>query len=229
MGILQENKKGYASQNQREVLIQLAGHPIIQGDFFLTGGTALSVFYLGHRVSEDLDLFATDPLDLSEIDFWIKSQWPGQSVKIKEGPYFLSLLIREVKVDLVIDPLSVREERPIIIFENGSSLGVDTLSNIVTNKFCTIVSRMEPKDFIDFYLILQNSPGFEIKDLYHKSLRKDAIFDDPPTVAYQIENGITFIQENPSLWPQTYIPVDRQAFFEFYKKIALWIYGLVKL
>jgi predicted nucleotidyltransferase component of viral defense system len=229
MGTLQENKNGYASQNQREVLIQLTGHPIIREGFFLTGGTALSVFYLGHRVSEDLDLFATDPLDLSEIDFWIKSQWPGQSVKIKEGPFFLSLLIREVKVDLVIDPLSVKEERLKMVFENGSSLWVDTLSNIVTNKFCAIISRIEPKDFIDFYLILRNSPDFEINDFYQKSRLKDAIFDDPPTAAYQIENGIAFIKENPSLWPQTYIPVDRQEFFEFYKKIAMWIYGLVKI
>lgn len=28
-------------------------------DFFLTGGTALAGFYLGHRVSADLDLFTT--------------------------------------------------------------------------------------------------------------------------------------------------------------------------
>ena len=227
MGILQENKSGYASPKQREVLIQLTGHPIIRGNFFLTGGTALSVFYLGHRVSEDLDLFATDPLNLSEIDFWIKTQWPGQSVIIKEAPSFLSFLIREVKVDLVIDPLSVKEERPKMFFENGSFLWVDTLNNIVTNKFCAIVSRMEPKDFIDFYLILQNYPNFEIKDLYQNSRRKDAIFDDPPTAAYQIENGIAFIKENPSLWPQTYIPIDRQLFSEFYQKIAMWIYGQV--
>jgi predicted nucleotidyltransferase component of viral defense system len=46
-----ENKNGYASGNQREVLIQLAQYPLIQENFFLTGGTALSVFYLGHRVA----------------------------------------------------------------------------------------------------------------------------------------------------------------------------------
>ena len=28
------------------------------GDFYLTGGTALAAFHLGHRVSLDLDLFA---------------------------------------------------------------------------------------------------------------------------------------------------------------------------
>ena len=28
--------------------------------FYLTGGTALSVFYLAHRLSEDFDLFTSD-------------------------------------------------------------------------------------------------------------------------------------------------------------------------
>ncbi len=29
--------------------------------FYLTGGTALSAFYLQHRLSEDLDFFTSDP------------------------------------------------------------------------------------------------------------------------------------------------------------------------
>ncbi|MEW6184774.1 MAG: nucleotidyl transferase AbiEii/AbiGii toxin family protein [Thermodesulfobacteriota bacterium] len=227
MATLQENRIGYASPIQREILIQLARHPFFQRDFFLTGGTALSVFYLGHRVSEDLDLFSIDPLDLSEIDFWIKTQWVGQSVKIKESPTFLSFLIQEVKVDLVIDPLSAREEREILSFGNGSFLRVDTLNSIVTNKFCTIAGRLEPKDFIDFYFILKRFPELDIMDLYQQSRKKDGIFDDPPSVAYQIENGVAFIKENPSLWPQTHIPVDQQDFFEFYEKVSRWIYGLV--
>jgi predicted nucleotidyltransferase component of viral defense system len=227
MGILRENKTGYASKDQRGVLIHLAKNPFLQKNFFLTGGTALSVFYLGHRVSEDLDLFSIDPMDLSEIDFWIKTQWAGQSVKIKESPSFLSFLIREVKIDLVIDPLSVKEERQIINFENSSFLQVDTINNIVTNKFCTIASRLEPKDFIDFYFILKRFPKLDIKDLYQKSRKKDGIFDDPPSVAYQIENGAAFIKENPSLWPQTYRPIDQKDFFEFFEKIAKWVYELV--
>jgi hypothetical protein len=31
--------------------------------FFLTGGSALGIFYLEHRLSYDLDLFATEPFD----------------------------------------------------------------------------------------------------------------------------------------------------------------------
>lgn len=38
----------------------MAASPI-QSDFFFTGGTALSVCYLQHRYSDDLDFFTEDP------------------------------------------------------------------------------------------------------------------------------------------------------------------------
>lgn len=40
---------------------------------------------------------------------------------------------------------------------------------------------------------------------------------------------LTGIKENPSLWPQTHIPVDQQDFFIFYENISKWIYGLVSV
>jgi predicted nucleotidyltransferase component of viral defense system len=39
------------------VLVQIITHPTIEEKFFLTGGTALSVFYLHHRLSNDLFSF----------------------------------------------------------------------------------------------------------------------------------------------------------------------------
>ena len=119
---LQENKNCYASETQREVLLQLITEPTIEEQFFLTGGTALSVFYLHHRWSNDHDLFSLQQVNLAELDFWIKSVWPGENVVIKQSPNFLSCLIRETKIDLVIDSLSSDEERPSVVFENGHHL-----------------------------------------------------------------------------------------------------------
>jgi len=68
-----ENKNYYTLPAQREVLLKLLTLPTIEESFFLTGGTALSVFYLYHRVSDDLDLFSLNPVDFAEIDFWIRS------------------------------------------------------------------------------------------------------------------------------------------------------------
>ena len=170
------------------------------------------VLHLNHRLSDDLDFFTLRPLDLGEIDFWIRTQWPKAAVKIKEGPQFLSLLIREVRVDFVVDPLSI-----------------DTIKNMLSNKLCAVVSRTEPKDFIDFYMILKAFPNVEIEEMYELSRMKDAIFDDPPTVAYQLEAGIAFIRENPSLVPKMLKQIDWEDFFEFYKNVAKWIYDLLKI
>jgi hypothetical protein len=228
MGSIKENINCYATHVQKEVLTQLITYPDIEKKFFLTGGTALSVFYLHHRLSDDLDLFAKDFSNLAEVDFWIKKNWPKESATIKEADQFLSLLIKDVKVDFVIDTLSSDEERERYMFENGHHLSVDTISNIVSNKFCTLVSRTEPKDYIDFYMILKSFPTITINDIYQESRLKDAIFDDPPTAAFQIETGVAFIKNNPAIMPKMFKKIDMQDFFEFYSKSTMWLYRLFK-
>lgn len=41
--------------------------------FRLTGGTALSAFYLEHRLSEDLDFFSSENVPLAIIENFLKS------------------------------------------------------------------------------------------------------------------------------------------------------------
>jgi len=229
MGNLIENKNYYASPTQREILLHLITHPTIEEFFFLTGGTALSVFYLHHRVSEDLDFFTVHSLALAEIDFWIRRMWPQNSVKIKESTNFLAYLINEIKVEFVIDPLSNKEDREKILLENGHYLLVDTIDNIFSNKFCTIASRTEPKDFIDFYFIHHLFPERGIDQVYNNARIKDAIFDDPPTAAFQIEEGIAFLIKNQTIFPKILIDFNMDDFLKFYKEITNWLYQLVKI
>ena len=58
--------QGFKGPAQREVLSGLSRNEDISNYFFLTGGTALSAFYLAHRVSEDLDLFSKEKADLAD-------------------------------------------------------------------------------------------------------------------------------------------------------------------
>ncbi len=226
---LQENKAGYASAAQREVLLSLVEHPTIRDVSFLTGGTALSVFYLSHRVSDDIDLFSVEPIDLPELDFWTKTRWGARCSQLRKSPQFLSLLIDGVKVDLVIDPLSFRDPRQRFEFDSQRSLQVDTLSNIASNKLTAVVSRTEPKDYVDLYLILKIFPEYRLEGLYQKSRLKDAIFDDPPTAAFQLETGVAFLKENPSLKPKMIKELNWEDLFDFYRRLTRWVYDLVKL
>jgi len=224
MDTLKEDKGCYASPRHREVLGGLLAHPAIERAFFLTGGTALSVFYLHHRVSDDLDLFTLEPESLYALDPWIRARWRGSCSKIKEGPDFLSFLIDETKVDFVRDPLSNGDERPAAELEKGRRLKVDNLRNIVSNKLGAMVSRQEPKDFVDFYFIAKLHPGMDMESAWQDARRKDAIFDDLPTAAFQLEEGLALIRENPDLLPEVRLEFDRKAFFDHFAGIAEWLY-----
>jgi hypothetical protein len=189
-----ENKSCYASNKQREILIELFCLPEVQNNFFLTGGTALSVFYLFHRVSNDIDLFTTDKFDFPAFLFTLKLKWPMNFSVIKESSSFVSSIIE----------------------------------NIVSNKLCTIVSRTEPKDFIDFYFLLKLIPGLSCDRIYKDAKQKDTIFDDAPTAAYQIEENFKFIKNNPELIPHILRDFDKNECTRFYDNFIQWIYNRIK-
>jgi len=223
-----ENKNCYASPVQREVLLKLLSHPLIKESFFLTGGTALSVFYLYHRASDDLDLFSLQSVDFTEIDYWLRSSWKGTCSKIKQGSEFLSFLIKGTKVDFVIDALSNQGTRERVEFENDRSLFIDNIDNIASNKLSCVVSRTEPKDFIDTYFIFKSYPDLKIEDIYQNARTKDAIFDDPPTAAFQLEEGISFIKENPSIMPELKRKADSKDLISFFEDLLQWLYEKYK-
>lgn len=194
--MLKENRAGYASPDQREVLSGLCEEPRIESDFFLTGGTALAVFYLGHRVSEDLDLFTVQDAEtaaISELVFSMTRRWPDLSAAGRRGSTYAALDIRGVKVDIVSDPLSEMVERSRFTFETGRSLAVDSIANIASNKLATLVSRIESKDFVDFYFIKRAFPDLGWDGLFKAAKRKEALFDDPPSAAFQIEEGMRMV------------------------------------
>jgi len=223
-----ENRDFYASPTQREIFLKLLTHPTIEESFFLTGGTALAAFYLYHRMSDDLDLFTLNQVDFAEIDFWIRTTWQNACSKIKESSNFLSFLIRETKVDFVIDPLSNKNDRIRVGFENEHSIQVDNIINIASNKFSCIISRTEPKDYIDIFFLFKLFPDLKLEDVYENARLKDAIFDDPPTAGYQLEEGISFLKENPPLLPKIKREFDMNEFVKFFEEIREWVYARYK-
>ena len=228
MELNKEYREAYSSKTQREVLLQLISNSDIEKNFFLTGGTALSVFYLAHRKSEDLDLFTCENIRLSDIDFQLKTDLLNSYRKIKESKNFLSILIKNIKVDFVFDRLSNKEKRYKYKFENGHFLLVDNLNNIISNKFTTLVSRTEIKDYIDCFLIFRNFPAYKLSEVYKMAKAKDAIFDDPPTVAYQIECGLDFVKQNSQLFPNMITGFSKADFYNFYSKLVKEIYDYIK-
>lgn len=221
---IREDKDCYSSSMQRKLLIELSANDLVKSGFFLTGGTALSVFYLHHRKSDDLDFFSIDDVDLNSLDFWILRKF-NDAKKTGISEFSISYLIENVRVDFVLDQLSNKEKREKVHFGNDSVLTIDTIDNIVSNKLCTLVSRTEVKDYIDFYFLCKDLEESVFTNIYADALEKDIIFEDYPTVAYQIERGIEkILSMNTEFYPQMLLPFDSFEFKEFYNKIVKKIY-----
>jgi len=119
--------------------------------FFLTGGAALAGFHLGHRETNDLDLFTlSDALDDGlAIVTVIGQQWAASLETIHTSPDFRRLLLRRGDEAIVIDLVRKRvqqmvPEKPVI-----SGIRVDPPVEILANKLCTLLERAEIRDLVD--------------------------------------------------------------------------------
>ncbi len=142
--------------------------------FYLTGGTALAAFYLHHRVSVDLDLFTLDDLALRETDVLIPSVATAVGCRlgaVRRTEHFREMFLEPesgepLKIDLVRDFGPQYGER-----RRFGQIIVDSVENIGANKLTAILSRTEPKDFVDLYFILH--AGYDFDDLLAKAQTKD--------------------------------------------------------
>ncbi|UCH92889.1 MAG: nucleotidyl transferase AbiEii/AbiGii toxin family protein [Candidatus Aminicenantes bacterium] len=218
MDRLIENTGCYAKEEQRRILFQLFKHETIEKNFFLTGGTALSVFYLHHRYSKDIDLFSVIQPQFDRIEAWVKNEWPKGFTTLVKEPYILSVYLNGIKVDFVHDNLSFNDKKIKYQINNDSFIFIDTLRNIASNKFCTLISRNEPKDFIDFYFI-NKMKLLDIDSIYKDARQKEGMFDDPPMVSYQLENNLKTIKQNPYAFPDIIADFDIDEFYRFYEDL----------
>ena len=137
----------------------------IRDSFFLTGGTALSAFYLQHRISEDMDFFTEEegqvprvlPV-LQEISRELKGK-----LEIRQSfrSYLEVVLTKEKEIlrcDFAMDS-PFRLEKKIFRPEHG--IYVDNILDISCNKLSALFDRGDPKDFVDIYFINKEVIPFE--------------------------------------------------------------------
>jgi predicted nucleotidyltransferase component of viral defense system len=143
-------------------------------DFFLTGGAALVGFYLSHRETHDLDLFtAGGALDEGERTLrQIATELELEIEPVRRDPAFQRFLVRRRQGDesLVID--LVRDDVPQLAAKRIiSGIRIDSAEEILANKLCTLLSRVEVRDLVDV-MALQHS-GLDPIAAVASAARKD--------------------------------------------------------
>lgn len=143
--------------------------------FFLTGGTALSAFYLHHRYSQDLDLFTLDSDAFDRVPLYVAdtaTRLTASVASLQTAPHFHRYQISYKRDSVVVD--FVKEVVPQISQEKNrfEGIAVDTLDDMTANKICTVVSRAEIKDYIDLYFL--GRAGYPLENFIQQAQQKDA-------------------------------------------------------
>lgn len=176
------SEKNILSSNQKNILSIIAGDKLICNNFYLTGGTALSEFYLRHRLSEDLDFFSEKEFEPQAISVFfgkIKNE-----AKIKKTEYQQSFNRNLFFLDLA-DGDKIKTEFTYFPFERIEKkkkigdLYVDSLLDIAVNKVFTIYQNPRSRDFIDLYFILQKEKKISFDDLIRKAQIKFGTYIEP--------------------------------------------------
>lgn len=150
--------------------------------FFLTGGGVL-VGLLGHRTTDDLDLFTTDDAAMAQAESLARALVTAVGAELESlqtSPdhrrYLFSRGNESTRVDFVRDRGVQLLEKPV-----RDGVAMDPVEEIIANKITTLASRSEIRDVVDLYCL--ELAGYRFEDHLENALRKDA-GATPATIAW---------------------------------------------
>lgn len=135
--------------------------PSFLKDFYLSGGTALSL-QIGHRESEDLDFFCGEDFDPRQTEIALKSFGPLEETELDKNT--LNTYLKGVKLQFLGYPYRLIE--PLI---NWQGISLSSVIDIACTKLQTVGMRGSKKDFIDIYFLLEI---FSLEDLFEALEKK---------------------------------------------------------
>ncbi len=202
--------------HQKTLLLKFFSSPFAKL-FFLTGGTALSAFYLAHRESQDLDFFSLEPFNtlalrttMQEIADQTNSKL---TINIRSQTYHEIFL--ENKKEHWTQKIDIIQEQPKHFgkIQTIDNIKVDSLINIATNKILAILGRFEPKDYIDLYIICTQTK-LSFNKIFKLAKQKDTGLSE-----FYFANVIADVDKIQTL-PKMKIAFDKKVFVRFYKNLS---------
>lgn len=156
---------------QQEVLNALFSRE--QG-FFLTGGAALAEYHLGHRTTDDLDLFTGDEnaFERSRHVIAAVAQDLGAQLDVRQdAPGFRRYALTRGDAAVVVDAVLDRVQQRIPTKPRIGAVFVDPPEEILANKLTAVVGRMEERDLVD--ILFLEKAGYRVEDALPSALAKD--------------------------------------------------------
>ncbi|MDF0643794.1 MAG: nucleotidyl transferase AbiEii/AbiGii toxin family protein [Nitrospira sp.] len=183
--------------------------------FYLTGGTALSAFYLRHRYSEDLDFFTEQEVELESVLGFLRTIPHVVNIQ-HERKYDRRLFLlhyhdrRTMKVEFTKYPFLPLERHMVV-----EDVQVDSCRDILVNKLMALTDRKDFKDYLDVYFLLLEFPALRLWEAIQQTQAKFGV------------KGIDHILKGrflEALPPQGELPMlkpaEPAAMASFYKSLA---------
>ena len=164
-------KKLYALQDKVMDVVFETEH-----EFYLTGGTCLSRFYIEKRYSDDLDFFTNASMRYSFAVKNIKialSRLFDLTVEVESKDFTRFRVDNLLQIDFVND--IAERYKDVVILENNYI--IDNVENILSNKLTAVIGRDNPKDVFDIYLIAKYYT-FSWNDILQSAHRKAGFSND---------------------------------------------------
>lgn len=182
--------KSILTSEQLKMLDLIGKSPLINECFYLSGGTALTEYYLHHRISEDLDFFSYKEINPMDITSWIvskKKELKYLSYEYQQSfhrnLYFLEFANKYVlKLEFTYYPFI--QVYPTKKLQNG--IAIDSLADIAVNKLFTIYQSPRGRDYYDLYSIMLFDSTLLLDDLVKKARIKFDTHIDKLQLASQL-------------------------------------------
>lgn len=189
---------GLLSPIQKAFIRIFAEYPD-QEQFYLTGGTALAEYYLGHRLSYDLDLFTGSDGLVLPFSYHVEKLARENHLDIevvRRFTTYVELLVKDkdaiLKIDLALD--SPFRFHPTITCEPG--IKINSFDDLCVDKLLAFYRRAEPRDAVDLYFSLQ----YQSAEVLLEQARQKDPGVDTYWFAIALNRCVNFPDE-PERWP----------------------------
>lgn len=187
------------TKKQRAVLDLIAKDKNITSKFYLSGGTALCEYYIPYRLSDDLDFFSVEEVNVEEILVFFKSMKKiisydtiEYNTSYNRNLFFLNYSNYQLKLEFTYYPF-LQIEKP----KNRGGILVDSIMDIAVNKLFTIYQKPRTRDYIDLYMIIQQK-NYKLADIIKNARIKFDTVIDPIKLGSQFMRA-TEVSDYPKL------------------------------
>jgi nucleotidyltransferase AbiEii toxin of type IV toxin-antitoxin system len=142
--------------------------------FFLTGGAALAGFHLGHRTTDDLDLFTLEQAAFERSRFVLADVATAVGAVLEarqDAPGFRRVVLSRGDEGLVVDLVKDVSSQLHAEKLERDHIVVDPADEILANKLTAVVGRAEKRDLVDVMLL--ERAGYSIEAALPAALAKD--------------------------------------------------------